>query len=111
MALKLVLQPTSPALMQSAVQTLNYYVHVAGIHYVKGSNACVLPVCYFAIGADNQPTGPQLAPGGLPDLVPVANPMSILASQKEPGIAIAYRYVTDALFEAGGAGTVISPLL
>lgn len=110
MALKLVIQPNSPALLQSAVQTLEYYVHVAGIHYVKDSNACVLPVRYYAIGPDNKPKGPQLSPGGLPDVVPVANPIVILASQTEPAITIVYRFIAEALFASGGPGTIITQL-
>lgn len=111
MALKLTILPTSPILQRSAVQVLDYYVHVAGIHYIKDNNVCSLPVRYYAIDANNEPIGPQLIGTGLTDIIPVMRPQELLMSQDVPAVVLVYKTVRDHLSALCGPGTVVTDLL
>ena len=111
MAIKLTLPASSPALAGGGYQGLEFYVRIAGIHYVKRANRCALPLEYFANEADAkaEPEGPQVFPIGLPVTVQVPDPAGVLDSESNSTRLVCYLAVKDVLVALGGQGTVVAP--
>ncbi|WP_310394139.1 hypothetical protein [Hymenobacter sp.] len=110
MALKITILSSDPLLRNTPIQATRYYVHLAGIHYIKDENTGSLPVRYYAITDNNMPSGPQLTGSGLPEIVPILRPMEILASQSEPAVLICYRLVAEHLLAACAPGATVENL-